>query len=204
MRRSIGMAAMMAVAMLAGCASPPAPDQVRLTAPPGLALPLPGRVLVQMSEPTLAARLVDNDPLSSGDGAPEGAALERAAVGVLGRAFRGVAVNRPDIDPQVVTRITGSAKIRHPSGRVQVTCVVDAVKANGDTIGYFFNHYRSAPVMGLDAALPGIFGQCLKKPVEQLLASKQIRDLAAAGFPAPDRGAADAYLRSQGYVIAGP
>jgi hypothetical protein len=206
MRRISVLAGMMAAtAALAGCASP-GTGRTALTPPPGLGLPLDGRVLVQMSQPDLDRKLVmdadSRDPVTTD--IVEGRALDRAAEVVLGRAFRTVATNRPTLDAPIVARITGKARYVSSQAKLSVTCVVDAVKADGTTIGYFFNTYRSALIFGMSDALPGAFEACLNRPVQQLIDAPAVRALAAAGFPAPDRVAADAYLRSQGFVVAGP
>ncbi|MDA8230675.1 MAG: hypothetical protein M0006_04995 [Magnetospirillum sp.] len=191
---------------LSACAQIPRPEDVALTSPPGMALPVKGRLMVYISDQDLARKFSYNiNPISKEEtGISDGQALDRAARGVLGKAFAVVATNDPGIRPDVVARITGKAVWDRDDGSFKVTCELDAHRADGDAIGYFFSVIKSAPVMSFAEALPRVYAQCLKPPTEELMRSPAMAAMVRAGFPPLDPAAVRSYLRSQGFAMTGP
>lgn len=199
MRRGAMAAALMLA--LGGCAlGLPDPGEIRLAAP--VALPAGARVMVDIAQGDLDRKFSYriNDSGQQDTDIQEGAALEQAAMGLLGRAFTAAAVNRTTPRPDVVARVTGTAQYRS-DGTFRVVCGLDAARGDGIPLGHYYNAYTSPPVLGLETGLRRVYAQCLKGPVEDMLRSPEFARLAAAGFPAPDPAATDAYLRSQGFVV---
>lgn len=190
--------------MLSGClpSLPPA-EQVKVAAPSGMTLPLPGRVLVFIAQADLD-RLFSYDlnrQSAQKTDVREGAALDAAARTVLGKAFAVAETNRADIRPHVVARVTGKAVWNRVDNTFRVVCELDATDADGMPIGHFPNVYKSPSLIGFEANLPLVYAQCLRPAVEQLLASPDVVALARAGFPEPDPVKSAIYLRSQGFVV---
>jgi hypothetical protein len=200
MRRT--MTAMGLAALVAACGTLPPPQAVPVTPPPGLSLPVPGTALILISDQ-------DMDRLFSYDlnritrektDYKEGEAMALAARDVMAHAFAQVAVNDPDFRPNVIARIGGQADWSQGAATFTVSCHLDATDATGIPIGHFYNTYHSPALASMTASLPRVYAQCLRGPVQDLMASAPVEAQARAGFPAANPVAVDAYLRSQGLV----
>jgi len=191
---------------LAGCASLPQPENATPTAPAGATLPLKARALVVIAPDELGRKLSydgnhkELDTTDIGDGL----ALERAARALASKAFATVATNQPSLRPQLVLRVTGKAVWNYRDSSFKVSCEIFATDGIGAPIGHFPGGYRSPPVIDMEASLTPIYGQCLRNPLDELLRAPGLAELLRAGFPDSDVAATNAYLRSQGFVIAGP
>jgi hypothetical protein len=200
MRRWVKAAAL--ILALGGCTGGlPEPREIPLAAP--TALPAKARVLIHIAQSDLERKFSYqlNSISRQETDIDEGAALQQAAVGLLGRAFAATAVNQVTPRPDVVVRVSGTEVYARVDGTFRVSCGIDAARADGIPLGHFYSAYKSPAAMSLEAALPRVYAQCLKGPVEDLLRSPEFAQLAAAGFPAPDPAVSDGYLRSQGFVV---
>jgi len=192
--------------MLAGCgATLPKSAEVPLATPPGLALPLKGRALLYVADVDLKRKFAyDLNRISREEtDIPDGVLLQGAARDLLSKGFATVTSNEPLPLPHVVVRVGGVAAWNRVEGSYRVTCSVDAYESDGIPIGSFLNLFKSTPLHGFEEALPRLYAQCLRQPMEDMLRSPAIAALAKAGFPEPNPVKTDAYLRSQGFVIRG-
>jgi hypothetical protein len=201
MRRS--MAGMMVLALAACGAGVPRPEEITVAAPAGMTLPVQGRAMVMMAESDLSRTFSYSLNRVSAEQTkiPEGQAMDLAARTVLGRAFATVATNSPALRPHVLARTTGKAVWNRADGSYRVSCEVSAFESDGMPIGRYSNAFNATPITGFETALPALYSQCFKGPVEELMRSSTISRLNAAGFPEPDAVKTAGYLRSQGYVV---
>lgn len=196
-------AGLIAVALLvAGCgpALPP-PEAVRLAPVPGVSPPLPARVMIFAGQADLDRKLtLQVTRLQTEDATvKDGAALAQAARAVLSQAFARVDLNDAGNRPQIVIRLYGQGLWSKPNTRLQVGCGIDAFTADGFPIGNFGGRH-DMHTGDYEGTLAASYAQCLKKPVEQLLASPALARLAAAGFRDPPAAAVDLWMRSLGPI----
>jgi len=195
---------MVAAAMMAGCGPQLPPlETVGFTTPvAGQTPPLPARVMVYVGQDDLDRPLkIQATNLHSEDSPDikEGAALARAATVLLGRAFSRVALDDPALRPHLVARPYGKAVWYKIDGQLRIGCGLDVYTADGFPLGNFVGRLSLSTNNYQSDLLPA-YGQCLKRPVEQLLASPALARLAAAGFRDPLPAAVDAWMQTLGPI----
>ncbi|MFD2234908.1 hypothetical protein [Phaeospirillum tilakii] len=200
--------AMVALGLLAGCGSQlPPPESVAFTSPvAGRTPPLPARVMVYAGQDDLARPLKIQVTSLHSEENPEvkdGLALARAATTVLGRAFARVALDDAALRPQIVVRPYGKALWFKLDGQLRIGCGLDAYTADGFPLGNFAGRFSVSTGNYQDDLLPA-YAQCLKRPVESLLASPALARLAAAGFADPPAGPVEAWMRTLGPIPTPP
>lgn len=198
MSRYAGLIAV--VVLLSGCglALPP-PEAVRPDPVPGVSVPLPARVMVFAGQGDLDRKLkLQVTRLETEEGPiKDGAALAQAAQALLSKAFARVEINDSSIRPQIVVRLYGQGLWSKPNSHLQVGCGLDAFTADGFPIGNFGNRYDVGS-SDYQSTLAPAYAQCLKRPVEQLLASPGLSRLASAGFRDPPPVAVERWMQSLG------
>jgi len=202
MSRYAGIIAL--VVLLSGCGSTlPPPDAVRLDPVPGVSVPLPARVMVFSGQADLDRKLVvQATRLQTEEGTvKDGTALAQAARAVLSKAFARVEINDSSIRPQIVVRLYGQGLWSKPNSRLQVGCGIDVFTADGFPIGTFGNRYDLGSGE-YESTLAPAYAQCLKRPVEQLLASPGLSRLASTGFRDPSPVAVERWMQSLGPLPA--
>jgi hypothetical protein len=189
------------MAGLSGCLLPqlPPPETVQLEPVPGVALPFKARTMIFVGENDLNRNLsiMITRFQSEETKVKEGAALAKAARTVLAKGFEQVEVNNAAIRPQLVVKLGGKATWARQDATLKVSCTLDVWTSDGVPVGYFgsrFNAERSDYTTELEAA----FGQCLKKPVDELLRSPNLARLAGAGFRDPPAKAVEDWMRGLG------
>lgn len=196
------MAAALGAALLSGCIAqlPPA-DSVQLAPVPGVALPYKARVMVFAGETDLARNLTIQISRFQSEETKirEGLALARATRAVLAKGFEQVEINDPSIRPQIVVKLVGKAAWGRQDARLKVGCGVDAWTADGVPLGSFVARF-DAKDSDYRSDLEPAFGQCLVKPVEELLNSPALARLAGAGFRDPPGPATAAWMRTLGTI----
>jgi len=193
---------MMLAALLAGCgASLPPPETVRFGHKvAGQTLPLPARVMLYVGQEDLDRPLKMQVTTLHSEESPdvkEGAALARAATGVLSAAFARVALNDSSVRPQIVIRPSGKAVWYKLDGELRLGCGLDAYTADGFPLGTFVGRFRTSTNDYRSDLLPA-YGQCLKQATERLLESPALARLAAAGFRDPPSASVEAWMRTLG------
>jgi len=192
--------------LLSGCGlSLPAPEAVRLDPVPGVSPPLPARVMVYAGQGDLDRKLVlQVTRLQSEDSnVKDGTALAQAARAVLSQAFARVEINDVAIRPQIVVRLYGQGLWSKPNTRLRVGCGIDVFTADGFPIGNFGNRF-DLHSGEYDSPLASAYAQCLKRPVEQLLASPALARLAASGFRDPSPVAVERWMQTLGPIPTRP
>jgi hypothetical protein len=188
--------------LLSGCgpALPP-PEAVRLAPVPGVSPPLAARVMIFAGQGDLDRKLtVQATRLQTEEGTvKDGTALAQAARAVLSKAFARVEINDASLRPQIVVRLYGQGLWSKPNSRLQVGCGIDAFTADGFPIGNFGGRY-DINTGDYESTLAPSYAQCLKAPVEQLLASPALARLAAAGFRDPPAVAVERWMQSLGPI----
>jgi len=188
--------------LLSGCgpALPP-PEAVQLAPVPGVSPPLAARVMVFAGQGDLDRKLtVQATRLQTEEATvKDGTALAQAARAVLSKAFTRVEINDASIRPQIVVRLYGQGLWSKPNSRLQVGCGIDAFTADGFPIGNFGGRH-DMHTGDYESTLAPSYAQCLKGPVEQLLASPALARLAAAGFRDPPAVAVDQWMQSLGPI----
>lgn len=198
MSRYAGLVAL--VLLLSGCGvTLPPPEAVRLDPVPGVSPPLAARVMVFAGQADLDRKLmVQATRLQTEEGTiKDGTALAEAARVMLSKAFARVEINDRSIRPQIVVRLYGQGLWSKPNSRLQVGCGLDVFTADGFPIGTFGNRYDVGSG-DYQSTLAPAYAQCLKRPVEQFLASPGLSRLAAAGFRDPPAVAAERWMQSLG------
>ena len=179
----------------------PPPETVSLAPVPGVALPFKARVMLFLGEGDLARNLTIQLTRYQTEETKtrEGVALAKAAKAVLSKGFAQVEVNDPSIRPQIVIRLGEKASWTRLDATLKVSCSLDAWTADGIPIGYFGARY-DAERTDYTTELEAAFGQCLKKPVEDLLNSPNLARLAGTGFRDPPAPAVEAWMRTLGTI----
>lgn len=198
MSRYAGLAIL--VLLLSGCGfGLPSPEAVRLDPVPGVSPPLAARVMVFAGQADLDRKLmVQATRLQSEEGTiKDGTVLAQAARTLLSKAFARVELNDPSIRPQIVVRLYGQGMWSKPNSRLQVGCGLDVFTADGFPLGTFGNRY-DLNSGDYESTLAPAYAQCLKRPVEQLLASPGLSRLAATGFRDPPAVAVERWMQSLG------
>ena len=190
-------------ACLTGCLLPqlPPPETVQLAPVPGVALPYKARVMIFAGDNDLSRNLTIQLTRYQTEETKvkEGVALAKAARAVLLKGFEQVEVNDAAIRPQLVVKLGGKAAWTRLDATLKVSCTLDVWTSDGVPVGYFgarFDAERSDYTTELEAA----FGQCLKKPVEDLLNSPNLARLAGTGFRDPPSPAVEAWMRTLGTI----
>jgi hypothetical protein len=200
------MTAMALALGLAGCgATLPTPAEVPLAAPPGLTLPVKGRAMLYVAESDLKRKFgYDLNRISREEtDIKDGQLLQSAGRELLSKAFATVTSNQPLPRPHVMVRVTGAANWNRVDGSYKVTCGVNALESDGIPIGSWLNVFKATPIHTFESALPRLYAQCLRQPMEDMMRSPVIAEMARTGFPEPDPVKVDPYLRSQGFIIRG-
>lgn len=200
---AVGKLAGMALVMagLSGCLLPqlPPPETVQLEPVPGVALPFKARTMIFVGENDLNRNLTIQITRFQTEETKvkEGAALARAARTVLAKGFEQVEVNNAAIRPQLVIKLGGKASWTRQDATMKVSCTLDVWTSDGVPVGYFgsrFDGERTDYAAEIEAA----FGQCLKKPVNELLRSPNLARLAGTGFREPPAKAVEDWMRGLG------
>ena len=193
----------LATATLSGCLFQqlPPPETVALAPVPGVALPFKARVMIFATEDDLSRNLVIQLTRFQTEETKvkEGVAMIKAAKALLSKGFEQVEVNTPAIRPQIVVKLYGKTAWSRQDGTTKVGCSVDAWTADGIPLGNFgarFDAERTDYTTELEAA----YGQCLKRPVEDLLHSAALARLAGAGFKDPPAPAVADWMRTLGPI----
>lgn len=196
------VAAMITV-LLSGCIAqlPPA-DSVQLAPVPGVALPFKARVMVFAGEADLARNLTIQISRFQSEETKvrEGLALARATRAVLAKGFEQVEINDPSIRPQIVVKLIGKAAWSRQDAKMKLGCGIDVWTADGVPLGSFVARF-DAKDSDYRSDLEPAFGQCLIKPVEELLNSPTLARLAGAGFRDPPEPATSAWMRTLGTFV---
>ncbi|MDO8607189.1 MAG: hypothetical protein Q7R40_11675 [Phaeospirillum sp.] len=192
----------LATATLSGCLllpQLPPPETVQLAPVPGVALPFKARVMIFVGEGDLNRNLsIQLTRYQSEETkVKEGRALAKAARTVLAKGFEQVEVNSPAIRPQVVIKLGGKASWTRLDGTMKVSCTLDAWTSDGIPLGLFGARY-DAEKTDYREEVEAAYGQCLKKPVEELLNSPTLARLAGTGFRDPPALAVEAWMRGLG------
>ena len=193
----------MVLAVSACGATLPQPEDVKVSAPSGMNLPVKGRAMVMLAEADLNRTFSYslNRIGSEQTQIPEGKAMDRALHGVMGRAFSSVTTNDPALRPHVIARASGKAIWNRIDGTYRVHCEIMAYEGDGIPIGRFANAFSAKPLDTFESALAPLYTQCFKQPVEEMMASPALARMSAAGFPEPNQAASTAYLQAQGFAV---
>ncbi|CCG40370.1 putative periplasmic lipoprotein [Magnetospirillum molischianum] len=200
MSRYAGVIAL--VLLLSGCGSAlPPPEAVRLDPVPGVSPPLSARVMIFAGQGDLDRKLrLQVTRLHSEDGTvKDGAALASAARTMLSKAFSRVEINDPSIRPQIVVRLYGKGMWSKPDTQLVVGCGIDVFTADGFPLGNFGNRFEVGSG-DYESTLTASYAQCLKRPVEQFLASSGLARLAATGFRDPPPVAVERWMQTLGPI----
>ena len=188
-------------ASLSGCLLPqlPPPETIQLAPVPGVALPYKARAMIFMGDNDLSRNMTIQLTRFQTEETKvkEGVALAKAARAVLGKGFEQVDINNAAIRPQLVVKLSGKAAWARLDATMKVSCAMDVWTSDGVPVGLFgsrFDAERSDYTTELEAA----FGQCLKKPVEELLKSPNLARLAGSGFREPPAKAVEDWMRGLG------
>jgi hypothetical protein len=188
-------------ASLSGCLLPqlPPPETVQLAPVPGVALPYKARAMIFAGENDLNRNLSIQLTRYQTEETKikEGQSLAKAARAVLAKGFEQVEVNNAAIRPQLVIKLGGKAAWARLDATLKVSCTLDVWTSDGVPVGYFGARYdaeRSDYTTELEAA----FGQCLKKPVDELMRSPNLARLAGTGFREPPAKAVEDWMRGLG------
>ncbi|BAE52308.1 hypothetical protein amb3504 [Paramagnetospirillum magneticum AMB-1] len=191
--------------LLAGCTSglPPA-AQIDPAPVPGVALPFNARVMIFMGDKDLQRKLTIQLTRyqSEETKVQDGRILAETAQTLLAKGFRLVEINDPTIRPQIVVRLTGRPGWSKLDGVFKIGCGFDVWTADGQPLGNFVARWDSPMKVDYAVDLPPSYAQCLKKPLDELLASPALARLASQGFRDPHPKAAEEWMRALGPIPA--
>lgn len=206
---AMGRIAAMALmtATLSGCllAQLPPPETVQLDPVPGVALPFKARVMIFAGEGDLTRNFVYQLSRFQTEETKikDGVFLAKAARTVLSKGFGLVEINDPAIRPQLVIKLGGKGGWTRQDGTMKLSCSLDVWTADGIPVGFFGARY-DADRTDYRYELEAGYGQCLKKPVDELLHSPNLARLASTGFRDPPAPAAEAWMRTLGVMTPVP
>ena len=190
-------------ATLSGCLYQqlPPPETVTLAPVPGEPLPIKARVMISAGEQDLTRTLVIQANRTQTDETPvkDGLLMTKAAKTLLSKGFAQVEINNPAIRPQIVVKLYGKTTWAKLDRDLKIGCAIDAWTADGIPLGNFGARYIAEQTDYHDE-VEAAYGQCLKKPVEDLLNSPALARLAGAGFKDPTPTAAEAWMRTLGPI----
>jgi hypothetical protein len=198
------MAVLGMVVALSGCLSNlPSSDKIQLAPVPGVQLPFKGRVMVFAGDSDLARNLTIQSSAfrTEETDVKEGLALAKAARALLAKGFSQAEINDTTIRPNIVVKLVGKASWNRQDASLKLGCSIDAWTADGIPLGTYGSRLNVERSDYRSDVEPG-FAQCLKGPVEQLLASPGVARLAASGFKDAPQPAIDAWMRSLGPIPA--
>jgi hypothetical protein len=207
MARGNWMGAALAAALLTGCSSglPPAAS-VEPAPVPGVALPFKARVMIYAGENDLKrkmsiqlSRYQDEETKVQ-----DGHLLTEAAQAMLSKGFAQVGVNDPAMRPQIVVRLVGKVAWAKVDSELKMGCGIEAWTADGNYLGNFVARWNSPMKTDYRVDVGPGYAQCLKKPMDEFLASPTLARLAGRGFPDPHPKAAEEWLRSLGPIAPWP
>jgi hypothetical protein len=190
--------------LVAGCVFDglPPPETAIIAPPPGVTLPLDGRVMIYMSETDLSRNLTIFATRNHTEETPvkDGQALERAAKTLLRKAFRTVETDDVSIRPHIVVKPVGKVTWARLDARMKIGCSLDAYTSDGFPIGNFSARFDSTSETDYRSELDAGYGLCLKKAMDDMLRSPTLLQLARNGFRDPDPNAVGMWMRSLGVI----
>ena len=190
----------------AGCSSGLPPAAAVDPAPvPGVALPYDARVMIFMGENDLKRKLSIqiNRFQSEETKVEDGRTLAESAQAMLSKGFKLVTLNDPAIRPHIVVRLTGRPAWSKQEAILRIGCGIDAWTADGIFLGSFVTRWDSPMKTDYLSDLGPGYAQCLRKPLDELLASPTIARLAGQGFRDPHPKAAEEWMRGLGPIPTG-
>ncbi|MBC7952689.1 MAG: hypothetical protein H7Z12_12840 [Rhodospirillaceae bacterium] len=159
-----------------------------VSAPPGVALPLPARTMLYMAPRDLDRPLIIEATLHRNEETktPDGRTLEKAAKAVLSQAFAQVETNQTTIRPQLVIKVMGTPQFSRRDNLMKIGCGLDVFQADGSMLGSFVARFNTKNPVDYGDALEPAYKLCLKSATDQMLASPAvIRAAKAGGEPHP-------------------
>jgi hypothetical protein len=205
MRAAKGIAAALVMLSVAGCAARmPARDTVAPTAPAGMTLPLPARVMLHVPPADLARVFkIEWNLFGSTHDTPivEGKAMETGAKAILRRAFQTVETNDPSVQPHLVAKIIGTTRYTRTDTKLKLGCAIDLFQSDGVPLGHFSGRFDSEAV-DYEKDLDTAYMLCLRDAANQMLAAPSVQRLAKAKFPTPHPVAYADFMRGLGYTVA--
>ncbi|MBI3444783.1 MAG: hypothetical protein HY055_05375 [Magnetospirillum sp.] len=203
MRRTGWIGVMAMASLLAGCSSglPPAAS-VEPSPVPGVALPYKARVMIYMGETDLNRNLVIQISRYQTEETKvkDGQALANAARALLSKGFQQAEINDPALRPQIVVRLIGKTSWARLDTRFKIGCGIDAWTSDGVPLGNFTTRWESPVENDYASDLEAAYGQCLKKPLDDLLRSPGLAQQAGTGFKSGSAAAIDTWMRSLGPI----
>ncbi|NFV81447.1 hypothetical protein [Magnetospirillum aberrantis] len=198
------MVAVMAALALGGCLGPDLNrENMTLSAPSGVTLPIKGGAMVYMAQRDLDRPLVieatrfRNEETTTKDGRT----LERAAHAILGQAFTRVETNNPAMQPQLVLKVVGVPKFSRLDNVMKIGCSIDTYLPDGAFLGSFLGRFDSKDGVDYKDALEPAYKLCLKSAADQMLASPALQRAAKSGFATPHPAAYRSFMESLGFRL---
>jgi hypothetical protein len=171
---------------------------------PGVALPFNARVMIFMGDNDLRRKLSIQITRyqSEETKVQDGRILAETAQTLLAKGFRQVAINDAAIRPHLVVRLTGRPGWGKQDATLKIGCGFDVWTADGVPLGNFVARWDSPMKTDYLTDLGPGYAQCLKKPLDELLASPTLARLAGQGFRDPHPKAAEEWIRALGPIPA--
>lgn len=201
MRRAKIWGAMAMALVLTGCLGQIEinSQDTKVTAPAGMALPLPARAMLYMAPRDLDRPLVIEASLFRNEETTfnDGRALERSAKAVLSQAFAQIDTNQTAMRPQLVVKVMGLPKFSRRDNLLKVGCGFDVYQADGAMLGSFIARFNPKAAVEYRDALEPSYQICLKNAADQMLASPAVQK-ATRSTAEPNMAAYKSFMESLG------